>query len=347
MATFVDTYQVRAKSNAGLYDATSGQGLGDLIEQIQRSAGYNPVYQVNDCDDADQLANNGWSESDSGTFDVDDTSADNRIATNALLLTGTAATDGTQYAECTYIDGSARPSKDATGIDWRDSNYIGWWMSAEGASEYDTAGELQFAIVNNTGGTNVVQTKHDVPAAVNAVHRMVEIDISDDDRDRVTSIRFYSNNSATGQAVEIDAMIRYKFGNGKGPAIGNIAILPIASGQTLSRGDICQLNVVGTTGPNVQIEGGADINTLGVVVTGGTGVANGSVYAAVQTSGFAYLEANAGTVAGEVGIWQSASLIEGGATGEDEDGFCKIWEAAGGQYDHILCSIGTSQTFIS
>ena len=147
-------------------------------------------------------------------------------------------------------------------------------------------------------------------------------------------------------------MIRYKFGNGKGPIGGPVAFIPIASGQTVARGQIVQINAAEVAGMTVQEEAAVAVNTLGPVVIGGTGVAAGTVKAAVQIGGPAYLRANAATVAGEAVIWQSehatyGHLVEGVSTGVDEQSFAKCLEAAGGQWDDIACIIGTAQTFIS
>lgn len=356
LSKYANFAKAKKKSFAGLTDTVEDQGLENVLMQLAAGSGWNPIYSVNDLDNSSPL--DEWTESDSGTFDVSSAAADNRVATNALQLTGTAATDGTQYVETRYIDGGSLPQIDFItghrGMDWRDSNYVGFWLSAAALNDYNADGELQFAIVNRESGSDVVQTKHDVQAAVNAIHQRVEIDISDDNRDNVVAVRFYSNNLATGEAVELDSMIRYRLGNGKGPAVGQTIILPVVDGQTVTKGDIVSIEVADPfAGMAVQPESAVNqVNDIGVACGTGTGTSNGSVTVPVQVSGLCYLRANAATVAGEGLIWQSddatyGHLVEGVATGAEEYSFARCYEAAGAQYDDILCWILQSNVYIS
>jgi len=356
LVRYADYMEAKKKSLAGLTDTLCDNGLDNVLMQIGAGAGWNPVYLVNTCDSDSPTTY--WTESDNGTFDVSSNSADNRVATNALLLVGTAATDGSQYVETRYIDGGAQPPADIlTGkraMDWRDSNYLGFWLSAYTASDYNTAGELLVAIVNLQGGEEVVQTKHEVQAAVNAIHQRVEIDISSDNRDNVVALRFYSDNSATGEGVEIDSIVRYRVGTGLGPALGQVTLLPVVSGSTVSRGDIVSVEVDDPlAGMAVKSESAADqVNDIGVACGTATGTSTGKVVVPVLVSGLCYLRANAATVAGEGIIWQSDNatyghLVEGVATGEEEYAFARCYEAAGTQYDDILCWILQSNVFIS
>lgn len=346
----------------GMVDPNTARnnGLRDLLWQMGQCAGWNPVFVVNACDAATPVgttATSPWSESNSGTLDATGVAVDNRVATNALCLTATAACDETQYVETRFISGGSKPSLNPnTGIygeNWEDTDYVGFWMSALAAGGFGTAGEMSFALVNAGGdGVETVGTKIDLPAAVNAVHQRVELDISGETRDNVVAIRFYCNNLNAAEGIEVDAMIRYKFGNGKGPVQGPCALLPIASGQSVARGDILQINAAQVAGITCQQEAAVAVNTVGICVVGGTGVAAGTVLAAIQIGGFAYVRVNAATVLGEGLIWQSddatyGHMLEGVATGLDEQALAKGLEAAGAQYDDIAAFLGQAVTFIS
>lgn len=169
--------KAKKKSTAGLVDNVEDDGLENVLMQMAAGAGWNPVFLVNDLDNSSPT--DEWTESSSGTFDVSSSSVDNRVATNALTLTNTSDTSGDTdyYVETTYVDAGSEPEVDFVtglkGMDWRDSNYVGFWLSAATASDYNTDGELKFAIVNYEAGENTVQTKHNVQAAVNAIHQRV------------------------------------------------------------------------------------------------------------------------------------------------------------------------------
>jgi len=334
--------------------------LRDMLWQIGQGAGWNPIFVVNACDAATPVgtaSTSPWTESNSATFDASSAAVDNRVATNVLVLTATLACDDTQYVENRYISGGSKPSLNPdTGIygeNWEDTDYIGFWMSALAASGFDTAGEMKFALVNvPSTGVEVVGTKINLPAAVNAVHQRVELDISGEKRDNVVAVRFYCSQLTAAQGIEVDAMIRYKFGNGKGPVQGPCVLLPIASGQSVERGDILQINPAQVAGITCQQEAAVAVNTVGICVVGGTGVAAGTVLAGVQVGGFANVRVNAATVAGEGLIWQSdhatyGHMLEGVTTGVEQQALAKGLEAAGGQYDDIAAFIGQATKFIS
>jgi hypothetical protein len=346
----------------GMVDPNTSRnnGLRDLLWQMGLCAGWNPTYVVSSCDFATPVGTSStspWTESASGTFDATSAAVDNRVATNVLVLTATAACDDSQYVENRYINGGAKPNYNPDtgqyGQNWEDTDYVGFWLSALAASGFDTAGEMKFALVNaDKAGVETVGTKINLPAAVNAVHQRVELDISGETRDNVVGIRFYCSQLTAAQGIEVDSIIRYKFGNGKGPVQGPCAMITIASGQSIARGDIAQINAAQVAGITCQQEAAVAVNTNGICVVGGTGVAAGTVKAILQIGGFAYLRANAATVAGEGLIWQSddatyGHMVEGVSTGVDEQALAKCLEAAGGQYDDIAAFIGQAVTFIS
>jgi hypothetical protein len=97
----------------------------------------------------------------------------------------------------------------------------------------------------------------------------------------------------------------------------------------------------------VQAASAAAGDCLGPVVIGGTGNAVGSVWAVIQIGGLCYLEASAVTVAGEGVEWAAGHQIAGVADGISEFGFARCFEAAGEQYDHILCQMTYPGIFIS
>ena len=140
MATFVKMSDVKNNTRAGMTDTTGqSKGLEDILDQIQRSAGLNPVHLVNSCDDATPLTDN-WTESTTGTFDASAGTNNRATATNTLALTATAACDNTQYVENRYIDAGSKPALnayDVRGMDWTDSNYVGFWLY--GGTGFDTA----------------------------------------------------------------------------------------------------------------------------------------------------------------------------------------------------------------
>jgi len=345
--------KVKDKSLAGMTDVQGdGNALEDALLQMAMGSGWCPLAQVND---TETLAD--WTESHDGTFDAT-AGSNSRVGLATLAITATGACDGkTQYIETIVIDGSAPVAQGLHGVsamDWTDSDYLGFWLYGN-VGEFDADGSLKVAIVNREAGSDVVQTIHDVPAAVASIHQRVEIDISSDSRDRVTAIRFYADTTdiATGDACEVDSIIRYKVGNGKGPAMGKVMLLPIASAATVTKGAIVSIEVDAANGMAVQEESAASqVNDIGVACGAGTGVAGGTIYVPVQVGGFGFLRANALTVNGEGLIWQSehathGHLIEGGATGNDEYIFAKGLEAAGAQYDDILCRFVQEATFIS
>lgn len=335
-------------------DTTRANGQRQWFEAAMIGA-TQVIHTVNNTDVAAD-----WTESDSGTWDVTADSTDERVtgsgkaSDNHIVMVNTAACDGTQYIETRLIQNNEIPTlKHLNGThyeDWRDTDYVGFWLAAQGAAGFDTAGEADLRLVYlNGAGDEVVGSAVNFPAAVNNVHQRAELDISGygENRAKVVALRVYATNSVTGQGIEIDSIIRYKHGNGKGPVYGRCIKLPITGTNTVARGDIVQLDVATTAGMGVSLEAAAAVNTFGVVVEGGTGTAAGNVYATVQYDGLIYLRASAATVAGEALIWESAGHVEGVATGVTQNAFAKCYEAAGAAEDDIACQLISVAPFIS
>ena len=322
-------------------DTTRANGLEDILEELSLMSGRCAVFSINDCETAAD-----WTESDDGTLDIAKTTGggEYRTGSGAMKITNTAATDASQYVETKYVNGSVIPApfspdhNDDGSVDLRDYDYVGGWLYGYATAEFGTAGELQFALVND--GT--VQTLHNMPAAGETVHQRFEIDVSGDTRDKVTAIRFYAENTNTGEDCNVDAIVAYKHGNGHGPVMGQCIYVPIESGQTLTKGQIVQVNVASIFGtPSVQVEGAAACNSGGVVVVGGTGNAQGTVFAVVQIGGYAYMRAGTshGIGAGEYAGWASATTIAGEGAANPEFAICKALEAPGADADEILVLI--------
>ena len=342
-------------------NASRANALVDVLVELQLAAGINPIVEVNDCE---TLAD--WTESDSGTFDVTADTTNHKIGSGAIKLTATSACDGTQYIETSIIVASKAVPNDVYGnvgsLDWTGFDWFGGWWFGGGANHFDGEGELKFSIKNDgVWGTpvNVVIPSGSInlPPQVptQSVHKRFDVDITSFARSKVQAIRFYCSCPTAGQNITIDDLIVYKFSTGRGPLIGGGAVPYVsANGVTISRGDIVSYST-GTV-HRIQEESAADqVDDVGVCVIPAIGDINsyppqmawitkpGSIY---------YLRANAVTVAGEGLIWQSESttqghLVEGCATGEEEYVFAKAFEAAGAQYDDILCEQCRQAVFIS
>lgn len=328
----------------GLVDRVSGRnnGLEDLIYEI--APGWNPTKSINDCETAAD-----WTESDNGTFDIAADSGDTRTGTNMMGMTATAACDNSQYVETDLIDGSAKPVLDPITtkrqISLEDFDFIGGWQFAAASGDFGTAGEMQFALVND----GVLGTKINLQAATYNVHQRWECDISGEDRDKVEKIRFYCNNANAAEALNIEDIIAYKQSNGLGPMWTGPCKLPVASTQVIVRGGIAQVDV-DTFGVALTPEAASAVNTLGFTTEAATGVATGKVFAKVIFNGtlmFARAGASHGIAAGEGVIWKSATTITGSATGVDEQAIAKALEAPGADTDDILILANMTSTFIS
>jgi len=321
---------------SGMVDPNS-KGLLDLLNNLMVCAGQNIIIEVNDCE-----TSGDWTQVTSGiTMTVG--AGGNKVGTNCLKLAGDG--NATGVYKTTLINEStpvpiAYPSQQRE-MDWRDTDYLGFWVHSVDSAHYGTTGEMTVSIDN--GGT--IQTYKNVLGTNATAHKMCEIDITSWDRDRVRALYFKDENTAGAENLYIDRIIRYKFGNGKGPVMGQCAWFPITSGSTLTRGNITKV-VAGST-HRVQAASAAAVDCIGPVVIGGTGTAAGTVWALIQIGGFAYLEASAATVAGEGIEWAAAHQIAGVATGIEEFAFGRCFEAAGEQYDHILCQIVAPSVFIS
>lgn len=322
----------------GMNDTVNSQGFLQALEELQRLAGANVIVQVNDCE-----TSGDWSESDNGTFDYAVGASGNRVGTNALTLTGTAATDGTQYVETLLINESAYapmgPNQKRQ-MDWTDTNYIGFYLNAVGSANYGTAGEMTIALVND--GT--VSAHQNIAVCAGTEDKWSQVDISSLTRDKVEAIRFYSNNSNTGEAIYVDEIIRYKYQFNGGPAYG--AALPIVSGTTLTENHWAKWSINGALASS-SAAAVTDIGPCWLGQSSATGTAARSVWAWFPGRYFFLTGCNAATVAGEGLEWAANGLCAGVSNGVEEKGWAKGLEAASEQYDWIWACFDTGGRFIS
>lgn len=315
-------------------------GLRDALNRLRLLAGDNPIAHVNDCE---TIAD--WVESNTGVFDVTIDGTNQKVGTYGVRMTATAACDGTQNVSTTIIKGSA--AAPLGGVDWREYDFFGGWQFAIASGDFANLGEMKFNIKNN----GVWGTAVNVPIPTYNVHQRFDINITSFTRDKVEAIRFECANPTATDAVMYDDLIVYKFSAGRGPVMGACKALPVKSETTLIPGDIAKFSSAAVH--RIDEAAAAGVENIGVCVIGGTGD-NGfpPAEAIFQYNGWIYLRANAATIAGESIIWQSFSatqghLVEGGATGVDENAFAKGYEAAGAQYDDILCELVRTATFVS
>jgi hypothetical protein len=334
----VNLYLAEKVGVRGFNDTTNGQGFFQAIQELQRLLGANTIIQVNDCE-----TSGDWSESSNGTFDMAVAATGNRVGTNCLSLTATAATTGTQYVQTYLIDESAYIPFNPMGkrqMDWRDTDYIGFWKHAESSAHFGTDGELQFAIVND----GVVSALQDVDGTAGTEHHWCQIDISGLDRDKVEAIRFYGDNTNVGEVTYIDEILRYKYQFNGGPLYG--AALPITSGTTLSENHWCAWSINGVAA-SASAAAVTDIGPCYLGAATALGTATRSVWAQFPGRFFFLVQANAATVAGEGLEWAANGLAAGVSDGVEEVCWAKGLEAAGAQYDHIFACFDTGGRYIS
>ena len=319
----------------------SDLGFEHLLDKIMFAAGINHIVQVNGCED-----NTGYTESDSGTFDVETFAATGkRVGTNCLKMTATLACDNSQYIDITAINESAIPPKrhGKRQMDWSDTKYLGFWMhNAGNTGDFGTAGELQVAIVS--GG--VLQTKMPVQACADIVHQWFQIDMQAAgwDLTQVESLRFYSNNANATELIYIDDILRYQISYNDAPLYG--CALPIASGTTVLNG----ANVGWSADGAILGSGSEAVTDLGMgEVFGASLVGTDKRDKWVMIPGVQIFIArvSAAVVAGEGLMFSHASQMEGNATGLDELNTCKALEANGNALDDIFVVRGLGNTYIS
>lgn len=316
----------------GLYDAMQMGFMGAI----------NHIVQVNDCE-----TSGDWTESDNGTFDVAVNSTGKKVGTNNVQLTATASTDNSQYVETLFVDESSKPGNAPSaqdGLDFSDTRYLGFWYHAPSSADYGTDGEMKVALLYMD---DTISTKVDLTGAVTTVHAWFEVDMITESwvRKRVKGLRFYSNNTNTGEVLNIDDILRYELSNGIGPIYGSA--FPIKNGTTLTNGRIAAWSIDG-----LVEEGAAAVDTLGQCVfldKGATavGVAKRNVYGIMPGLYIQMVKANAATVAGEGLIWATTTSWIGVATGVDEHAVLKGLEGAGAAGDVIFAVQGLSGSFIS
>ena len=345
-------------------DTRRNNGLVDVLNEIRLACGINPILEVNDCQTIGD-----WTESHDGTFDATADTTNEKIGTTALLLTATADCSNTSivyHVETNFIKGSqivpANARGETEGIDWRGYDWLGGWWFGGGANHFGGLGELKLNIendgawgeaVNITNPTARVALPPMVPT--NAVHKRFDVDITSFARNKVTKIRFECTNPTAAEAVSLDDLIVYKYSTGRGPLLsGGATPMVPANAGVISRGDIVSYSsgII----HRIEQESAADqVDNVGVCVVPATGDINASppkVAWITKPGSLLYLATNAATQVGEGLIWHSESsteghLVEGCATGEEEYVFAKGFEAAGAQYDHILCETCRQAVFVA
>ncbi len=325
---------------SGMTDGDNTSGYADALAELQQAIGINHIVQVNDC-----ATVGDWTESDNSTFDVSADTTDERLTGKgtATAFTGTAATNNSQYCQTYLIDESAYAPvtpNNKRQMDWRDTDYIGFWLTGVTTNDYGTAGEARFAIVND--GT--LSTISQLTGNVTTSHQWMQIDISSYDRDKVEAIRFYSSNANTGEAFSVDEIIRYKYQYAGAPLYG--CYFYIKSGTTLTENQNCTWGIDGLiAGSASEVVADLGINYLGDSTLAGN--ASRSNWGMIPGKFIFLAKASAATVAGEGLIFSAAATVEGCATGEEEKAFAKCLEGAGEAGDWIFCAYDTAGRYIS
>lgn len=312
-------------------DRARGESQLDFSLQIALCSGLNIVRQVNDCEAAGD-----WTEVASAQFDVATEATIKKVGTNSIKLTSTVAATG--YVQTLLIGASAVVEPDPSGIkgqDWRDTQFLGGWQHFATAAHFTTTGDLKVALVNYVDGSGeVLGTKINVPApTIEDKWQRWEVDISAENRDRVVALRFYNNNADAAEDIYIDGIIRYLFSNGKGPVQGQCAFYPINGTGVITRGNIVQY-IHGNSGVEVAAQAAADkVDTAGIAVIGGTGVAGGTVLACVQINGPVYARANEAITDGAIVEWATGHEIDANDTNSEKHGFGKLMNGGNAAID--------------
>ncbi len=309
-------------------------GLEALLQRIAFGAGVNHIIQVFDCE-----AVTGVTESDSGTFDIATAAATGkRVGTNCMKLVNTAATDGTQYVDIAYIN-ETEPCPLVSGLkqmDWSDTSYLGFWNHTENSGDYNVDGDMKVALVYGGGQ---ISDKVSVTATVGTVHQWFETALSafNADLTKVESLRFYSTNADVADYVQYDDIIRYEISYNKAPYYG--CGFPIKSATVLTQGQHVGWTIDGL------ITAAADAVALGPVWlpdgATATGTAKRDKWGFVPAVRIGMIRANAATTAGDYFQWVSGtafgSLVTDVTTTTTGKGYGMSLEAAGAQYDDIMC----------
>jgi hypothetical protein len=343
---FGGTHELAEHIGPGMFNPNvEGLGLSGLLEPLMLAAGINVIIQVNDTQ-----TSGDWTESDDTTFDFAVGSAGTRVGTNALKLTATASTDNSQYVQTLFIDESSRIGINTSSAkrqqDWRNTRYIGWWHHAVQSAEYGTLGEMQFAIVND--GT--LQTKVELDGNVTTSHQWQQIDMEDIegdgtnvawDRDKVEAIRFYSNNTNTGEDYYANNIIRYQISYDRGPLYG--CMFPITSGTTLANGETVAWSISGLVASS-SAAAVADLGPVrlfqdGLPVISATGTATRNVWGFVPGVYIFIGRSNGSCTAGDLAEWASSRHLTDVTTTATSKGFAMALETDGEAEDDIMFTL--------
>jgi len=311
-------------------------GFSTYLKRLQFAAGVNHIIQVFDCE-----AVTGVDESDSGTFDIAAAAAaGKRVGTNCMKLIATAACDGTQYVDVTYIN-ETEPAPEVFGLkqmDWSDTDYIGFWNSTASSGDFGTAGEMKIALVYNGG---LVSDSQNVPATVTTVHQWAEFALSDFgiELDKIEAVRFYCSNANVGEYVQYDDIQRYLISYNGAPLYG--CAFPIKSGITLTNKSTVKWSVDGLD----LSDGAADPHNLGAVelfASSLLGDSKRSKWGMWKGAEIIIVRAGTGATAGDLLEWESDRHYNDVTTTAVKEGMVMALESAGAAEDDIfaLCIHG-------
>lgn len=330
-------YSAAKASGAGFVNPSgTGQDLTSYFRKMQVAAGVNDIFQVNDTQTIGD-----WTESDGGTLDADNDTG-GRVETNELKLTSTGACDGTQFVDTDFINESAKPFKSVDGrrqMDWRDTRYIGFWVTNKSGGDFSTAGELKMALVSNDG---VESDQVNVQAVAGTYHQWFQIDMVAEGWDLVSveKIRFYANVGGS-ESIYINDIIRYDLSYGRGPLYGGF--FPIASGTTLSDGDLVAWSIDGLEA-STSSAAPADLGPVklikdGLPVASATGNAKRNVWGLVPSAYIFIARSDGSCTAGDLAEWQAAGHLTDVTTTETGKGFAMALETDGAAEDDIMFSL--------
>lgn len=283
-------------SSFGYYDKQTNRdgtnrdnGLRDVLDEVRLSSGIGDEVLVNDCE-----AVADWTENDDGELDVAIDSTDYKVGTYSIKLTSTTAETGNVSTD--YINAGniaiVDPTSQRQQQNWNNSDFIILWATAADASgDFATAGDLTLNLQNYgnpTAGQAAWGTAVNVPAVTydgTAIWRSLAIEITSFTRNKIEQIRFENNEPTSGQAINIDEIVRCKFTDGKGPLRAPCIPLPAKSAEAILQGNIVRYDVTTRRAINwVTAAAGGDI---GPCVIPGTGNASGTRMVWVANSGIA------------------------------------------------------------
>ena len=220
-----------------------------------------------------------------------------------ILLTATAACDGSQYAQTKLINESSALSPSAPGeqsMSWEETRFLCFWIHAGSTGDFATAGEMKVGIMNGSG-SGTLSDLVDLPATILTTHNMVVIDMEAAGwaRDRVRALRFYCNNANVGEVLHIDDIIRSQYRQDRGAMYGKF--FPIKNSISIAEGNLVDWTIDGL----ILSSASGDIN-LGPA----TILANGTTALGLASlTGDGKRSKWAGQITGYIGIARASAAI--------------------------------------